>query len=141
MRILIDTNVLISAFIFDGKPLFLLKLLSSGNDKIYVSEYIEHEFHEKIKQKWPLKSDDIFHAYRKAEIEVLKSTSKIYRVLRDSADDPILSDAIYHKIDILVSGDRDFLEAGLTTPRVMSVSMVYDMIFDHTVSGTGLIPG
>ena len=141
MKILIDTNVLISAFIFDGKPLSLLKLLSYRKDRIYVSEYIENEFHEKIRQKWPLKSDEIFKAYQKAGIEVLKSTSIIYRVLRDSADDPILSDAIYHNIDILVSGDRDFLEAGLTVPRVMTVSMFYDMIFEHTASGTDIIPG
>ena len=44
MKVMLDTNVLISAFIFGGRPKEAIgRLLLSGHD-IYVSEYVDQEF-------------------------------------------------------------------------------------------------
>lgn len=55
MKIMLDTNVLISALIFGGTPKQLIgKLLLMGHD-IYISDYVEKEFLDKIHLKWPQK--------------------------------------------------------------------------------------
>ncbi len=48
MKIMLDTNVLISALIFRGTPKQLIgQLLLIGHD-IYISDYVENEFLDKI---------------------------------------------------------------------------------------------
>ena len=37
-------------------------------------------------------------------------------------DRPILRAAIYAKADVILTGDKDFLEAGLMKPRIMTVT-------------------
>ena len=128
MRLLIDTNVLISSFVFDGRPLNLLYTLFAKGYALYVSEYIDAEFREKVAQKWKSRERTILDEYERLGIPMLKSTENVYRVLRDADDDPILSDAIDHDIDIILSGDKDFLDAGLEHPKVMSVSMLYELL-------------
>ena len=128
MRLLIDTNVLISSFVFDGRPLNLLYTLFAKGYALYVSEYIDAEFREKVAQKWKSRERTILDEYERLGIPMLKSTENVYRVLRDAEDDPILSDAIDHDIDIILSGDKDFLDAGLEHPKVMSVSMLYELL-------------
>lgn len=39
-----------------------------------------------------------------------------------------MSDAIYHKVDLILTGDKDFLEAGLEYPLVFSPAMMYDYL-------------
>ena len=59
MKIMLDTNVLISAFVFGGKTgNLLIKLLSSGHE-LLVSEYIDKELKEKLELKWPDKAEKV----------------------------------------------------------------------------------
>ena len=60
MRILLDTNVLISAFVFGGAAGRLLEKLFDGNFELFVSDYVEREFCAKIKEKWPENTSRIF---------------------------------------------------------------------------------
>lgn len=48
--------------------------------------------------------------------------------MRDEKNIPVLSDAIYNKVDIILTGDKDFLEANLTNPLVFSPSMLYEYL-------------
>ena len=45
-----------------------------------------------------------------------KSESQI----RDKKDRPILRAAMYAKADVILTGDKDFLESGLKKPRVLT---------------------
>ena len=60
MKIMLDTNVLISAMIFGGKTGRLLSMLFDSEHKLYVSEYIDKEFKEKLAMKWPDKADTVY---------------------------------------------------------------------------------
>ena len=53
MKIMLDTNVLISALVFGGKTGRLLNMLFGLEHELYVSEYIDQEFKEKL-MKWIL---------------------------------------------------------------------------------------
>ena len=42
--------------------------------------------------------------------------------IRDVADRPILRAALNANADVLLTGDKDFLESGLTQPKIMTAS-------------------
>jgi predicted nucleic acid-binding protein len=46
----------------------------------------------------------------------------IEKLIRDKNDRPILRAAIFHKVDVIITGDKDFLEAGITNPKAMSAA-------------------
>ena len=125
---MIDTNVLISAFVFGGKAKLLLEKLFLSNYELLVSDYVWKEFADKLKEKWPDKADKILSLFHKMDFVLCESTSLILGDVRDEKDIPVLSDAIYHKADIILSGDKDFLEAGLEKPLVFSPSILYDYL-------------
>lgn len=126
MKIMLDTNVLISALIFGGKAGKLLALLIDSEYELYVSEYVDSEFKEKLQMKWPDKAGKVYEIYRKMDFKFCKSTTEKFGELRDEKDIPVLSDALYHHIDLILTGDKDFLEANLEKPLVFSPSMMYD---------------
>jgi predicted nucleic acid-binding protein len=41
-------------------------------------------------------------------------------LVRDVSDRPILRAAVAAHVDILITGDKDFLEAGITTPHIIT---------------------
>ncbi len=128
MRILIDTNVLVSAFVFGGKTGKLLELLFDSNHELFISSYVDSEFKDKLHQKWADKEEVIYSLYHTLPFIFCDSTAERQGKLRDSKDIQVLSDAIYHKADIILSGDKDFLEAGLEKPQVFSPRMLYDYL-------------
>lgn len=64
MTILVDTNVLISALVYGGKPLRLLVKLVEAGHTLCITSYIDSEFHDIVELKWPQKMRDIFQKYR-----------------------------------------------------------------------------
>ncbi len=128
MKILLDTNVLISAFIFGGQAGCLLSMLFESEYKLYVSDYIDQEFRKKLKDKWPEKVDDVYNLYHQMDINFCKSTEEMQGMLRDVKDIPVLSDALYHHIDIILTGDKDFLEADIEYPLIFSPTMLLEYL-------------
>lgn len=43
----------------------------------------------------------------------------------------ILCDVLFHSVDIILSGDKDLIEAELEHPRVISPSMLYDYLISQ----------
>jgi len=128
MKILLDTNVLISAFIFGGQTGRLLSMLFESEHQLYVSDYIDQEFKKKLEDKWPEKTDKVYHLYHQMDITFCKSTEEFQGQLRDVKDIPVLSDALYHHIDIILTGDKDFLEAELEYPLIYSPTMLLEYL-------------
>ncbi len=98
MKIFLDTNVLISAFVFGGTASKLLTELFSASEEetfdLYVSDYVEKEFKAKLEEKWPDKAEKAFEIYKRMAITKVPSTQQILGELRDVKDIPVLSDAI-----------------------------------------------
>lgn len=128
MKIMLDTNVLISAFVFDGLTGTLLERLWEMDQQLYVSEYIDQEFKTKLEMKWPPKAEKIYQMYHRLNIVFCESTSEILGELRDKKDVPVLSDAIYHKMDVILTGDKDFLESDIEYPLIFSPGMMIDYL-------------
>ena len=128
MRILIDTNVLISAFVFGGKSGKLFELLFDSCHELLISDYVDSEFKAKLELKWPEKAGKVYSLYHKLPFVFCESSKEKLGEIRDEKDIPVLSDAIFQKVDIILSGDKDFLEAGLEHPQVFSPAMLYDYL-------------
>ena len=131
MKILADTNVLISAMVFDGRVLKLLEYLLALQERnvyVLVSEYVDNEFLNTLLKKWPSRAWNIYREYRTMNFVFCESSTQITGTLRDVNDVPVLSDALYHDVDIILTGDRDFLEAGITRPLIYSPSMLADLL-------------
>ncbi|MBP5706495.1 MAG: putative toxin-antitoxin system toxin component, PIN family [Spirochaetales bacterium] len=128
---MIDTNVLISAFVFGGKAGALLELLFDRQYELLISDYIDAEFKEKLDEKWSDKADKVYDLYRTLPFIFCESSDIQYKSLRDEKDTPILNDALFHKVDIILSGDKDFLEAELDSPLVFSPSMLYVYLMNN----------
>ena len=126
MRIMLDTNVLISAFVFRGRVGKILDALFEMNCEIYVSEYVDNEFKRILNDKWGARAAKIYSLYRSLDFVFCSSTSEVLGHLRDEKDIPVLSDAICHNVDILLTGDKDFFEADIETPKIISPSELYE---------------
>lgn len=46
--------------------------------------------------------------------------------IRDENDRPILRAAIEAKADVLLTGDKDFLESGLENPKIMTPAQILE---------------
>ena len=114
MKIVIDTNVLISAMYFGGNPRKLVRLLlkdafdAFANEGI-VTEYIEStdEFMEKYEDKLAdIALPDII-----SKMKQIEPVADVH-VCRDPDDDKFIGCALDSKSKYIVSGDKDLLSLG-----------------------------
>lgn len=126
MRVLIDTNVLISAALSPaGVPYQAYVRASSSPNHGLICEQNVDEMRRTFQRKFPgqLGALDRFLSFALLTLELVpiptdedNSESKI----RDIDDRPILRAAVNAKADILLTGDKDFLESGLKYPKIMT---------------------
>lgn len=128
MKIMLDTNVLISALVFGGKARTILLRLIASNHEIYISDYVSEEFSSKIFLKWGDRAEKIVLAYRNLPVHFCESSNQILGKLRDIKDIPVLSDALYHGVDVILTGDKDFLEADIKRPLILSLKMIEEYL-------------
>lgn len=132
MKIMLDTNVLISALVFGGKAREILLTLIGTEHKIYVSDYVAKEFSDKVNIKWPNKADMLLKAFYSLPFYFCQSSEVLQGKLRDKKDISVLSDALYHHVDVILTGDKDFLEADLEKPLVFSIKMLEEFLAEQS---------
>lgn len=131
MRILIDTNVLVSAFVFGGKAGALMNMLFESSHELLVTDYVDAEFKAILEMKWKEKAEKVYSLFHKLLFVFCGSSPKQMGNLRDAKDIPVLSDALFHQADMILSGDKDFIEAEIERPLVFSPSMLYDYLISQ----------
>lgn len=113
MIILLDTNVLIAAFVARG---FCSELLEHciRQHGLVTSDFIINEFRDKLSNKLKYKSEEIDQATELliSRMKVVESTSLEQSVCRDPEDDNVLAAAIEGKCDCIITGDKDLLIIG-----------------------------
>ena len=127
MLVMIDTNIIISAALNPvGKTCkALLKALNEPYTAV-VSNYVLDELHRKLQQKFPDKASEfealLHHMLRAAIIVPTPSIKHQYEdKIRDIKDRPIYRAALCIGADYILTGDKDFHEAGIQFPRIISV--------------------
>ena len=114
MRIVIDTNVIISAVFFGGMPRRLIEHLFNDDFTAFVSPQIVQEYAETYEEVHKKYSDRGNPAILQKILE--KSTvfipQKEVAICRDPDDDKFISCALEGKCLYIVSGDNDLLSLG-----------------------------
>ncbi len=127
MRIMIDTNIIISAALFpNGKAAqALYKALMPPYEPL-LCDYVIEELHRKFQEKFPDKTSEL-ESFLFDALSVVKTVATPRKVIpaekaiRDVKDRPILRAAINEHTDLFLTGDKDFLESAITDPRIISV--------------------
>lgn len=116
MRIVIDTNVLLSALLWHGTPHALFKQVRSGTVELVLSQTLLEEFSEVITrqkfaaiiQRTTRTPERILHELQ-ALAEMVVAPPLPQPVCRDPDDDAVLACALAAQADLIVSGDADLL--------------------------------
>lgn len=137
MRILIDTNILISASrVKEGKPYrAFLKAVTFPNQGVVCDQNID-ELRRIYNRKFPDKLELLrdFLAFALTALEVVRTppqSLEAEKKIRDVADRPILRAAITADVDIIITGDKDFLESGIESPRILTAAQFLEFSSVH----------
>lgn len=114
-RVVADTNVLVSALQFGGKPKQLLDLAIEGQVDRAVSEAIIAETLRVLRDKFERAPEWLAEADRQLRviIRLVHPTEVIQAIEADPADDRILECAIAADAEVIVSGDSHLLGLGV----------------------------
>lgn len=112
-RVVLDTNIFISALLFAGRASSLVPLWRKGRIIPLISKEIVQEYLRVLSYpKFSLTEKEI-HTLLNGEIllfsEAIQITTPFPPTCRDPADDHFLACAVAGKADALVTGDQDLL--------------------------------
>lgn len=125
MRIMLDTNILISAFVFKSKKMNELIELLSNEHKIVIASYCIEEMKELIKRKFKVELKVLENFLETFPFELVYSPIQVEEKkfeIRDEEDYIILHTAIIEDVDILITGDKDFKEVKVERPEILTAS-------------------
>ncbi len=121
MRILIDTNVLISAMIWKNSRPAAALLHAADHNEIIVCEQNLYELRTIVEKKFAKYKAHIDLFLASFAYELVPSLEDAGQLIRDAKDQPILNAAIVNGADIILTGDKDFLSLGLEYPQCLTV--------------------
>lgn len=123
MRIMLDTNVLISALLFPGSKMDLLMNCIFTQHQLVLSSYVVEELKSVVTRKFPNKEQVINKLLIAMSYEFVYTPNDLEDGLfdiRDMKDYPVLYTAIIEDIDILITGDKDFNDLDIEKPEIMT---------------------
>ena len=113
MRIVLDTNVLISALMFGGNPRIIVEKVICGDVDLYLSEAILTDFSEVLKRPKfgiPLLIVNQIITEVSVIIELVRPLRRINKIKVDTTDNRVLECAVEAKAEYIISGDNHLLE-------------------------------
>ncbi len=125
MRIMLDTNILISAIIFKSKMMYDIFAVILSEHKLVLSSHVITELKEVVSRKFAGKSTLLDEFLTALPYEFVYTPDVMNRNLfeiRDETDYPVLYTAIIEDVDILLTGDKDFMEVEVEKPEILTPS-------------------
>jgi uncharacterized protein len=111
-RVVLDTNILVSALLFDGELCKFVELWQKGKIIPLISKETFGEFTAVLEYpKFSLSSAEIRSIIENEVLpyfDVIEISEDIRGVCRDPMDDTFIACALSASADFLVSGDKDF---------------------------------
>ena len=127
MRVLIDTNILISAILGNGTPFqAYTKAVSFPHSGVVCTQNID-ELRRIFNRKFPNKISAMerFLAMALPALEIVQIPIELAEeeeLIRDANDRAIMRAAIAYNVDAILTGDKDFLESGIQHPKIMTAA-------------------
>ena len=127
MRVLVDTNILFSALLFpNSKPARALLYVSDNHEMVLCDRNIT-ELRDIIRRKAPQILPDAEALLAEMAYELIPAIYRADKLIRDVKDQPILNAAILSDVDVILTGDKEFLSLDMEHPRCMTASQFLEM--------------
>lgn len=127
MRILVDTNVLFSALLFPrSKPAKAL-LHAVNHHEIVLCDRNIAELRDILQRKAPKYLPDAEVLLAELAYELIPAVNHAEKLIRDAKDQPILNAAIVFDVDLILTGDKDFLSLDMEHPRCITVAQFFEL--------------
>ncbi|HPE72025.1 MAG TPA: putative toxin-antitoxin system toxin component, PIN family [Candidatus Competibacter sp.] len=120
MRLVLDTNIVISALLWRGKPYQLLETISHSHElRLFASPALLEELADVLARPMATKrlallgktAAEVLADYQTV-LEVVEPSAVPRVVLRDVDDDQVIAAALAAQADFIVSGNDDLLSVG-----------------------------
>ena len=112
MRIVLDTNVLVSALLFGGIPQEIIDLVSEGEVQLVISPPLFSELKEVLEEKFNLSrartGQHLADLWAVAHIVTPRKKVRVFAG-KDEPDNRVLECAVQGRVDAVVTGDRKIL--------------------------------
>ena len=125
MRIMLDTNILVSAFVFRSRRFYAVIDHIVTNHELVLSSYVVDELRDVVRRKFPKLVGDLDEFLTVLSFTLAYSPQSIPSgvfEIRDISDSPILYTAIIEGVDVLITGDKDFNDIDIEKPVIMTVT-------------------
>ena len=120
MRIMIDSNVLISAvYNPNSKPAQVVQDVCE-NHELLLCDYIITECYDVVGRKFPQHTPVLDKLLTTLGYSLLVAPRSISSNIADPKDAPILNAAILEDVDVIISGDNHFLELDIERPKILT---------------------
>ncbi len=125
LRIMIDTNILISHIVFHSFAMERIIDYISDCHTMVLSSYVIDELHKVTERKFPAKVPAIEQLLSRIKYEYVYTPTNFEKQeihIRDVKDYPVLYSAVTENIDILITGDKDFSDLEIDKPEILTPS-------------------
>lgn len=123
MRVMIDTNVILSALLFPNERMNRLMDRVTHEHHLVLSSYVVEELLEVTRRKFKSKVDSIDSLLSQLPYELVytpKQPKTGLFEIRDQKDYPVLYSAIMEDVDVFITGDKDFSDIDIEKPEILA---------------------
>ncbi len=130
MRIMLDTNILVSAIFFPSAQTHNLIRVLSNEHRIILCDYVIEELRLVVERKFSSRKDALEKFFVELPFDLSLTPKRIdsgdFPSMRDRKDSPILATAILEDVDLFITGDRDFLVLDIQNPKILTMTEFLD---------------
>lgn len=123
MRVMLDTNILISAFVFKSATINEVIRKLSEEHEIVIASYCIEELKEVVSKKFKVELNKVDKFLKNFPFDLVYSPTnteeKLFEI-RDEYDYIILHTAIIENVDVLITGDKDFKDVKIKQPEILT---------------------
>ena len=125
MKVMLDTNILVSAFVFKSKKMNELIYKLSTEHEIVICSYTIEELKELVDTKFKVTQKDLDEFLKDFPFILVYSPTTVENKLfeiRDKDDYIILHTAIIEDVDVFITGDKDFNDINIDKPEILNAT-------------------
>ena len=119
---MVDANIIISAGLFPESTIGKVFSHIAKNHKLVLCQYTIDELKNVFKNKFPERSEyfnKFIKRYKYELINIKIRDYKKYPNIRDNNDLPVLANAIEAKVELLITGDKDFDDVNIENMKII----------------------
>ena len=127
MKVMIDTNIFISTVLFPNSVPAKAVHAACEKHELILCDHIINECYNTMKIKFPQHIPELDELLATIDYETVTAPRVPAEMIADPKDAPILNAAILHGVDVIISGDKHFLDLEMEYPRPMKAADFLEM--------------